>query len=86
MRLDLDASSDEEDGPHALTIREIAYDVFSRSYSYELLAGTHEWLEELIQHFEITDETNIRDTFTHLALGCKAGESRSFSTKSDASK
>lgn len=76
MRLDLDASSDGEGSPPPPpSVRTIAYDVFSRTYSYELLAGTHEWLEELIEHFEITDESNIRDTFEHLALGCKAGSS-----------
>ena len=85
MRLDLDASSDEEGSPPPLSVREIAYDVFSRTYSYELLSGTHEWLEELILHFEITDEANIRDTFVHLALGCKAGELRNFPSKFDAS-
>lgn len=74
MRLDLDASSDDEHTPPPPpTIRELAFDIFSRTYSYELLAGTHEWLESLVEHFELADELNVRETFTHLAVGCKAG-------------
>lgn len=73
MRLDLDASSDDEID-HIVTTRDLAFNVFTKSYALELLVGTHEWLEELIQHFDITDEANITDTFTHLAIGCKAGK------------
>lgn len=76
MKLDLDASSDDEQDVPRLkpSVRALAFDIFSREYSFELLGGVYEWLEELIEHFEIVDEANIRDTFIHLAIGCKTGK------------
>lgn len=77
--LDAAAIMDIDDEYHAvanreapqLTVKDVAIQIFVQKYSFHLLTGAIEWLEELAEHFKITDIIDASDTFDHIASACR---------------
>lgn len=64
--------------PAQLTVKDVALQIFVHKYSFHLLGGAMEWLQELADHFEISDVNDATDTFEHIAAACRGAAGTSF--------
>jgi hypothetical protein len=61
--------------PPRLSTSDIARRIFLKKHNLQLVPGVLEWLEELVQHFDIQSEEDIVSTFEHLVRGCQGSGS-----------
>jgi hypothetical protein len=78
MDIDDDYHSIANDKEPALSVKDIAIQIFVQKYSFNLLAGAVEWLQELAEEFEISDIQEARDTFDHIALACRGAAGKQY--------
>lgn len=68
--MDVDDSDHSRASTPEQSVRDVAIRIFVQKYSFHLLAGAVEWLEELTERFDIPP-SDAGETFEHLALGCR---------------
>jgi hypothetical protein len=61
--------------PPRLTPADLARKIFLTKYNLQLVPGVIEWLEQLVELFQIEDENEIINTFEHLVKGIQGSGS-----------